>query len=308
MNIKNSDLRRDFYGRYLLEDIYKIAVNGGRQQAMTPISFLSIPAMRSYEMKVSKETGRKAIVEGIYGNYAEEILALKYANHIDHSFEIALSLAFKENNQEPAMMKEVPDPVAEKVIHSSDISELRMRTILSAIQAANDILVNTPGIDPMSAAECSIRLLEVNLAVDMSPAMALFTKKPVKVPEVDPTPALKGLVEKETTESPKKKHVRSSVIKKTGTLKGLEGHPYVMSAADLGNALEISSSEVNTILDEMGLQVKITNGQRRPTSKTGEVGRMVNIGENGKNNPRLLWHTEMVAVLKDHISRTKPAT
>lgn len=297
-HIANSDLRRDKLGRYLLADIYILAKNKGIKTPLSVMDFLNSSAMKLYEKKLEKQIGRKPVAGSNGGYYAEEVIALKYANQLSHSLEVELYQMFQNNCKEDPAMPEVTESQMIAVDDFPEQSSVRVSGILSAIRMANDILSNTDGIDKRSCSECTLTLLEVNLGVDLSAAKQLL-KNPAKVTSSVP--------EEPKVVSEEKPSETSSV--KGSSLAALsaeeEGSPYTMLPVDLAHVIEVGQVDINKALFEMGLQERISNGTWRPTSKAESIGAMVKLGAKGGYNRRLMWHPEIVTVLKDYFANKK---
>ncbi len=298
-HIVNADLRRDKFGRYLLADIYILAKNKGIKTPLSVMDFLNSSPMKLYEKKLEKQIGRKPVVGSSGGYYAEEVIALKYANHLSHTLEVELYQTFQNNCKEDPTMPEAIDSQLLAGDTFSAHSDARVNSILSAIRMANDILSNTDGIDKRSCSECTMTLLEVNLGVDLS-AAKLLLKDPAKeelkiVPETPQVEPEKPVTSTSNSEG-------SSLASKSATE---VGSAHSLLPVDIAQRLEMSQVTVNKALFDLGLQTKISNGTWRATDKAEGIGEMVKLGATGGYNRRLMWHPEIVTVLKDHFSRQK---
>jgi hypothetical protein len=291
-HIVNADLRRDKFGRYLLADIYNLARNKGIKDPLTVMEFLNSSAMKLYEPKLEKHLGRKPVIGSAGGYYAEEVIALKYANQLSHTLEVELYQVFQNNCKEDPTMPEAIDTQMISADAFSAHSEVRVNSILSAIRMANDILANTDGIDKRSCSECTLTLLEVNLGVDMS-AAKLLLKDPAK--EVLDIPAKTPDVESEAVVADKSSLAAQSASE--------VGSPYTMLPSDIAQKLKLRQMVVNKALFDLGLQEKIANGTWRITERAKGIADMVKLGAKGGYNRRLMWHPEIVTVLADHFSR-----
>lgn len=288
-HIVNADLRRDKFGRYLLADIYILAKNKGIKTPLSVMDFLNSSAMKLYEPKLEKQIGRKPVVGSSGGYYAEEVIALKYANQLSHSLEVELYQTFQNNLKEDPTM---PEAIESQI--TAVESDARVNSILSAIRMANDILSNTDGIDKRSCSECTLTLLEVNLGVNLSAAKLLLqnpAKEELKItPETPPVGS--------ETETP-----AASLASQSATE---VGSACTLTPVDIAKRLEMSQVNVNKVLLDLGLQRKIANGTWRPTERAEGIAEMVKLGVTGGYNRRLMWHPEIITVLKDHFSRQAP--
>lgn len=299
-HIVNADLRRDKFGRYLLADIYNLATNRGIKDALKPLEFLNSSAMKSYEQRLEKCIGRKPVVGGTGGYYAEEVVALKYANQLSHTLEVELYQTFQNNLKE--------DPTMPEVIDSQNIageSDARVSNILSAIRMANDILSNTDGIDKRSCSECTLTLLEVNLGVNLSAAKLLLKNSSEEgLKTVSQTPQVES--EKVSTEENPPVISNSKDLSLASQSAKEMGSAYTLLPVDIAKELNMSQVNVNKALFDLGLQRKIANGTWRTTERSEGIAEMVKLGATGGYNRRLMWHPEIVTVLKDHFSRQIP--
>lgn len=296
--IVNADLRRDKFGRYLLADIYNLAKKRGLKDALTPIEFLNSSAMKIYEQKLEKHLGRKPVAGSSGGYYAEEVVALKYANQLSHTLEVELYQTFQNNCKEDPTM---PDAIESPMIAVDDFpaqSDTRVSSILSAIRMANDILANTDGIDKRSCSECTLTLLEVNLGVNLSAAKLLL-----KVPEEESlkTASQSPQTEASTKEKPPATSTEASSLAAQSAVE--IGSSYTLLPLDIAQKLKISQVIVNNALFDLGLQTKISNGTWRPTERAEGIADMVKLGAKGGYNRRLMWHPEIITVLVDYFSK-----
>lgn len=301
-HIVNADLRRDKFGRYLLADIYILAKNKGIKTPLSVMDFLNSSAMKLYEKKLEKQIGRKPVVGSSGGYYAEEVIALKYANQLSHTLEVELYQMFQNNCKEDPTMPETIDTQMISADAFSAHSEVRVNSILSAIRMANDILANTDGIDKRSCSECTLTLLEVNLGVDMSAAKLLLQ------PPANET--LKTTIQTSSVEPEKVAPVEESLETSNSKDSSLAsqsaaeiGSSYTLLPVDIAKKLKVSKALVNKALFDLGLQEKISNGTWRITDRAEGIAQMVKLGATGGYNRRLMWHPEIVTVLADHFSR-----
>lgn len=304
--IANADLRRDKFGRYLLSDIYTLAMKKGIKTDINPMAFLNSAAMKLYEPKIEKHLGRKPVSGSAGGYYVEEVIALKYANQLSHTFEVELYQTFQDNCKEDPTMTEVIERQTITVDTFPTHSDARVNNILSAIKMANEILSNTDGIDKRSCSECSLALLEANFGVDLSAAKLLLKdpgKETLKA-------SLQGPYAESTQVAQEKASAKKPAAKTKVTGSSLAsqaaveaGTAYTMLPVDIAKRLNVKQSLVNQILHDLGLQEKVSNGTWRATEKTRDLAQMVKLGATGGYNRRLMWHPEIVTVLADHISR-----
>lgn len=293
-HLVDSDLRRDKFGRYLLTDIYNLAKNKGVKDPLKPLEFLNSSAMKLYEQKLERHIGRKAVAGSAGGYYVEEIIALKYANQLSHTLEVELHQTFQNNCKEDPTMPEIIESEMSAVDSFPEQSSVRVSGILSAIRMANDILSNTAGIDALSCSQCTLTLLEVNLGVDLSAAKSLLVT-PVKLEPVQ------VLEENPPVETP------AAIVATNGSSLAAQsaeevGSPFTLLPMDLSKQLGVSQGNINKALFDLGLQTRVANGTWRPTESAEGVGAMVKLGAKGGYNRRLMWHPEMVTVLKDHFT------
>lgn len=298
-HIVNADLRRDKFGRYLLADIYVLAKNKGIKTPLSVMDFLNSSAMKLYEKKLEKQIGRKPVVGSSGGYYAEEVIALKYANQLSHTLEVELYQTFQNNCKEDPTMPEAIESQMISVDAFSEQSDTRVSSILSAIRMANDILSNTDGIDKRSCSECTLTLLEVNLGVNLSAAKLLL-----KDPEVEVLKTTSKTPQVEPEEKPLA--TNSSEASSLASQSAAEvGSNHTLLPIDIAQKLKISQVTVNNALSDLGLQTKVSNGTWRATDRAEGIGEMVKLGAKGGYNRRLMWHPEIIPVLVDYFSKQK---
>lgn len=303
-HIVNADLRRDKFGRYLLADIYVLAKNKGIKTPLSVMDFLNSSAMKLYEKKLEKQIGRKPVVGSSGGYYAEEVIALKYANQLSHTLEVELYQTFQNNCKEDPTMPEAIESQMIAVDAFSEQSDTRVSSILSAIRMANDILSNTDGIDKRSCSECTLTLLEVNLGVNLSAAKLLLKDPEVEVLKTaSQTPQVEHEKASPEEEPLATSNSRASSLASQSAAEA--GSTYTLLPVDIAQKLEINQVTVNNALSDLGLQTKVSNGTWRATDRAEGIGEMVKLGATGGYNRRLMWHPEIIPVLVDYFSKQK---